>query len=67
MFWKESGAGDIPKPSRLQEGRSVSTLTLGNTTPTAKHFENTDTTCDITLHDDIVKLQYCTYMRRPSD
>ena len=41
IFRKESGAGDVPKPPRLQEGTSVSTLTLGNGTPTAKHFENT--------------------------
>ena len=31
----------ILKPPRLQEGTSVSTLTLGNAMPIAQHFENT--------------------------
>ena len=30
--------GNFPKPVRLQ-GTAVSTLTLSNATPTAKHFE----------------------------
>ena len=40
IFGKEGGVGIIPKPVRLQ-GTSVSMLTLGNPTATAKHFENT--------------------------
>ena len=41
LFGKRvGGGGDVPKPPT--KGTSVSTLTVGNATLTAKHFENTD-------------------------
>ena len=40
--WAGKCISDFSKPPRLQ-GTSVSTLTLGDATPTAKHFENTVT------------------------